>query len=87
MRRDLYNRGMEITLAVGELNYVMNVEILPPVGTYIYVHKHLTDDGSQATVEVTGHEWRLEESHVEEAPEITVPDLQVKILTKKVDSA
>lgn len=34
---------------------------LPPVGTRFTVHKHLTDGGTYLTLEVIGHEWRLEE--------------------------
>ena len=44
---------------------------LPPVGTVIEVHKHLTEDGTYGSFEVTKHEWNLEEPPWEEGPDGT----------------
>ncbi len=38
---------------------------LPPVGTRFMVHKHLTDGRVSMNLEVTLHEWRLEEPQEE----------------------
>ena len=34
---------------------------VPPIGTRIVVHKHMTPDGEFVTVQVTGHEWVIED--------------------------
>lgn len=55
----------EVRLQVGKTHYVIETGILPPVGTKILVHKHLTGDSAYATVKVIGHEWSLEEAPAE----------------------
>jgi len=36
-------------------------QLVPPVGTRLGIHKHLTDGGTYLEVEVTGHVWEMHE--------------------------
>jgi len=33
--------------------------LVPPIGSKLLVHKHLTSDGDFITVQVTSHEWQI----------------------------
>ena len=50
--------------------------LIPPVGARVSVHKHLTSDGEFLTVQVTSHEWQIEEG----------PLLKVWAYTRVVES-
>lgn len=74
-------------LEVGERNLAIDGDLLPPVGTRITVHKHLTDGGTTCEVEVTGHTWRLEETlpkDVREPDDPELPWFEVWIKTKQI---
>lgn len=58
----------------------VSVHLLPPVGTRFTVHKHLTDGGTYMTLEVTEHEWRLEEANEMEDK----PGFSIKVRTKRI---
>ena len=69
-----------VYLQVGDSNVVVAAGNLPPVGTRIHVHKCLTADGGSVEVEVTAHEWRLEEPEAEAG----LPAFSIMIRTKRV---
>lgn len=54
-----------ITIQIGNKHQSLDTSVIPPIGTQILVHKHLTEDGLGATVEVTGYEWRMIDSNTE----------------------
>jgi hypothetical protein len=58
-----------VTIQVGDKNYAIQPDHLPPVGTRITAHKHLYDGGTYPLLEVVGHEWRLEEAPEENLDE------------------
>ena len=64
----------QITIQVGKKHYALDPgELLPPAGTRILAHKHLSDDGgTQLELEVTAHEWRLEEPEPDGNPAFSV---------------
>lgn len=55
----------KITIEVGNAFRSLDTNQVPPIGTHIIVHKHLTEDGTGTTVEVTGHEWRMIDSNID----------------------
>lgn len=70
-----------VVIQIGEKNYAILPDHLPPVGTRIVAHKHLYDGGTSPLLEVVAHEWRLEESPEENG----VPVFSVTIKTRIVD--
>lgn len=54
---------------------------LPPVGTRVMVHKHLKDGGTYMKLEVTSHEWRLEETNEENGNAF----FSIAIRTRRID--
>jgi hypothetical protein len=87
--------GLMLSLAIQEqsMNQFVILEIpgygernlasqtVPPIGTRLTVHKHLTDGGTYLDVEVTGHEWQLHECDQDD----NRPYLTARILTRLVD--
>ena len=60
-------------LQVGTTHLAVDAAHLPPVGTVLQVHKHLTDDGQSTNVRVESHEWVLDEPAEEgELPAFTL---------------
>ena len=70
-----------VSIQVGDKNWAIEPDHLPPVGTVIMAHKHLFDGGSYPLLEVVAHEWRLEEAPEENA----FPVFSVTIKTRIVD--
>lgn len=55
---------------------------IPAVGTRFDVHKHLYDGGTYLSLEVTSHEWTLDEGDVDvETKEDTLPSFRVAVHT------
>lgn len=50
-----------VSIEVGSKHYVIEPDNLPPIGTRIMAHKHLYDGGTSPVLEVTEHEWHLDE--------------------------
>lgn len=70
-----------VTIQVGDTNYTIEPDHLPPIGTSITVHKHLYDGGTYPLLEVMAHEWRLEEA----PDENSLPVFSITIKTRIVD--
>ncbi len=70
-----------VTIQVGDKNYAIQPDHLPPVGTKITAHKHLYDGGTYLLLEVVAHEWRLEE----EPEENGLPFFSIAIKTRFVN--
>lgn len=60
MRRDMEPADVTVEIP-GFDSQVVSPDLVPPVGASFTVHKHLTDGGTTLHLEVTAHEWRLEE--------------------------
>lgn len=73
-----------IILEVGKKNYGMEVDHLPPVGTVMPVHKHLTADGEYTQIEVLDHEWRLEEGGFDDDGDFLPPNFHIHIKTREL---
>ena len=56
---------MNVVIELGSVHHSMDFDHLPPIGTKISVHKHLMEDGCSAMLEVTGHDWRIEDADSE----------------------
>jgi hypothetical protein len=75
-----------VTIQVGDKNYSIEPDHLPPVGTKITAHKHLYDGGTYPVLEVVAHEWRLEEAPAENGgPENRLPVFSITIKTRMID--
>ena len=74
----------DVTMEVGSRHVAVAPGFLPPVGTRVYVHKHLTEGGTSAIVEVLEHEWRLEEPRPNNEGEDGLPVFTVLIKTRLV---
>ncbi|HZZ79544.1 MAG TPA: hypothetical protein VFE62_13570 [Gemmataceae bacterium] len=60
-----------VRINVGEKIYALEADLIPPVGTKLPAHKHLSAGGTAQLLEVIAHEWRLEEGSGEnENPEL-----------------
>lgn len=76
-----------VTIDLGEYgNHPVTSNFLPPIGTKIQVHKHLTDGGTTPMVEVIGHRWLLAEAPFSDDESIVVvPCWDITIQTRRVD--
>jgi len=76
-----------ITLEVGKITHGMEADHLPPVGTILPVHKHLTEDGEYTQIEIVCHEWKLEEGGFDDdgKPSQT-PNFHMHIKTRELKS-
>lgn len=70
-----------VTIQVGEKNFSIQPNHLPPVGTRILAHKHLYDGGTSPLLEVVGQEWWLDEP----ADENELPAFSIFIKTRIID--
>ena len=73
-----------VKINIGSKNWAIKADFLPPVGTILRVHKHLTEEGNAARIEVVSHDWSLEEDFNEDDPGVTFPKIEVRVLTKLV---
>jgi hypothetical protein len=72
-----------VTIQVGDKNYAIQPDHLPPVGTTITAHKHLYDGGTYPLLEVVAHEWRLEEAPEENALPVFSITIKTRIAEKQ----
>jgi len=70
-----------VAIQVGDKNYAIQPDHLPPLGTKITAHKHLHDRGTYPLLEVVAHEWRLEEPPEDNG----LPVFSITIKTRIVD--
>lgn len=64
---------------------LIEVPMVPPVGTRIQVDKGLAVDNVDCTIEVTKHEWRLRPVYCPETAKMDGVDLSLFVHTKEVE--
>ncbi len=69
-----------VTIQVGDKNYVIEPSHLPPVGTCIVAHKHFSNDGTDPLLEVVNYEWRLEEAPDENSLPVFLITIKTRIV-------
>lgn len=72
--------AMEVRIQVGDKHYAIDAEYVPPIGTTIRAHKHLFDGGTYPLLEITNHEWRLEEAQEEGGNPVLYVTLKTRIV-------
>ena len=75
-----------VTLQIGGTHHHIDCEFLPPIGTRVSVDKYVAGEGAGAVVEVTDHEWRLNEAPADDRGEPTgEPTLDITLRTRRLD--
>jgi hypothetical protein len=63
---------------------LIEMPMVPPVGTRIQVDKGLAVDNVDCTIEVTKHEWRLRPVYCPETAKMDGVDLSLYVHTKEI---
>lgn len=79
------NKRDEITLQTSDTTgQPIDPDHLPPVGTVIHVHKHLTNGGDALWLEVVGQEWHLKDDIEDSKGNPKFPSFNITIQTRRL---